>query len=127
MMDKYEKDSDGYPVVRRIETRICDACLKGIGRMCHTPGCVLCRHVVDLPLMPELYEVLPDRTLEAAQEDAARLDWLDAYGVALVHDDAVGYRHRISPDGCTWRALIDGLRLMYPIDDARKGAADAGR
>ena len=41
-----------------IRIRICTACLAGIGQECHTPGCALFLHTVDLPVSPEVYEVL---------------------------------------------------------------------
>ena len=37
---------------------ICEACLDGSGKECHTPGCSLFLHKVDLPIDPRLYEVL---------------------------------------------------------------------
>lgn len=43
--------------LRRIEITICEACLDGVGRECHTPGCALFLHAVDLPIAPEAYEV----------------------------------------------------------------------
>lgn len=53
-------DRDGY-ATHRVELRLCEACLSGIGKVCHTPDCALCRH--DAPgfrIMVELYEVLDD-------------------------------------------------------------------
>lgn len=43
--------------LKKIEITICEACLDGVGEECHTPGCALFLHSVDLPIMPELYEV----------------------------------------------------------------------
>lgn len=34
--------------------RLCDACIDGVGAMCHDPECALCRHKVDLPICREL-------------------------------------------------------------------------
>lgn len=42
--------------IKKIEIWICEACLKGEGSECHTPGCALFLHRVDLPIMPELYK-----------------------------------------------------------------------
>jgi hypothetical protein len=39
---------------------ICQACLDGDGDECHTPGCALYLHSVDLPIAPELYKVLAE-------------------------------------------------------------------
>ena len=46
-------------ILKRIIITICDACLLGIGSECHTPGCALFLHKVDLPISP-LYEVLDE-------------------------------------------------------------------
>ena len=37
-------------IIKRILLDICEACLKGEGEMCHTPGCALFLHSVDLPI-----------------------------------------------------------------------------
>jgi hypothetical protein len=39
---------------------ICQACLDGDGDECHTPGCALYLHSVDLPIAPEVYKVLAE-------------------------------------------------------------------
>jgi hypothetical protein len=44
--------------LKTIEIRICDQCLNGEGKECHTPGCALFLHTVDLPIHPELYRVI---------------------------------------------------------------------
>ena len=46
--------------LKKIIITICDNCLKGIGEMCHNPGCALCRHKVDLPIDECLYEVVSE-------------------------------------------------------------------
>lgn len=43
--------------LRKITIIICQACLDGEGSECHTAGCALYLHRVDLPIHPELYEV----------------------------------------------------------------------
>ena len=40
---------------------ICEACLEGVGSECHTPGCALWLHKVDLPIHKELYEILKEK------------------------------------------------------------------
>ncbi len=50
--------------IKHIKIRICEACLDGIGQECHTPGCALFLHSVDLPIAPELYEVLDEYEFE---------------------------------------------------------------
>jgi hypothetical protein len=47
-----------------IEIRICEACLNGEGRECHTPGCAYFLHEVDLPVMPGLYKVIQTEEIE---------------------------------------------------------------
>ena len=46
--------------LKRIEVTICEACLNGEGDVCHTPGCALCRHAVDLSIDPLEYVVLEE-------------------------------------------------------------------
>ena len=49
------------PTLRTIVITICEPCLNGQGSECHTPGCALCLHRVDLPIDPVWYRVLdPD-------------------------------------------------------------------
>ena len=44
--------------LRTIVITLCQACLDGEGEECHTPGCAMFLHRVDLPFAPESYEVL---------------------------------------------------------------------
>jgi len=44
--------------IKVIRIAICEACLAGEGEECHTPGCALFLHSVDLPIFSELYEVI---------------------------------------------------------------------
>lgn len=44
--------------LKKIKIIICEACLKGQGGECHTPGCALFLHKVDLPI--HLYEVIDE-------------------------------------------------------------------
>lgn len=46
------------PTLVVIKTTICEACLNGEGEECHTPGCALYLHAIDIPWIPELYEVI---------------------------------------------------------------------
>ena len=45
-------------LIKQIVIWICEACLKGEVQECHTPGCALFLHAVDLPIYEELYTVL---------------------------------------------------------------------
>jgi hypothetical protein len=40
--------------VQTVVVSICDACIDGEGQECHTPGCALFLHSVDLPIHREL-------------------------------------------------------------------------
>lgn len=46
--------------IKRIVIDVCEPCLNGEGEVCHTPGCALCRHKVDLAIHPELYETISE-------------------------------------------------------------------
>src|SRR5690606_34771936 len=46
--------------IKRIAIWICEPCLNGEGQECHTAGCALFLHRVDLPIHPEIYEVLEE-------------------------------------------------------------------
>jgi hypothetical protein len=53
----------GHAVSRKVEIRkividICEPCLSGRGEMCDTPGCALFLHSVDIPIAPEVYQVV---------------------------------------------------------------------
>ena len=58
-------------MLKRIEITICEDCLNGIGSECHTPGCALFLHRVDLPIHKELYRVLPNATQPSNPVDGA--------------------------------------------------------
>jgi hypothetical protein len=47
--------------LKTIEITICEACLEGKGQECHTPGCALWLHKVDLPIDKNLYRVIDRR------------------------------------------------------------------
>jgi hypothetical protein len=51
-MSKHAED----PKVRYVKVRICQACIDGEGRECHTPECALFLHSVDLPIYEELID-----------------------------------------------------------------------
>lgn len=55
--------------IKVIEIAICQACLDGEGSECHTPGCALWLHRVDLPIAAELYTVV--REYESEDDEAA--------------------------------------------------------
>jgi len=47
-----------------IRIRICEARLNGEGQECHTPGCAMWLHAVDLPFYPLIYEVIETDVVE---------------------------------------------------------------
>ncbi len=58
-----KKKNMGYYEMRMklVKIWLCEACLNGEGKECHSPGCALWMH--DSPghlIMPELYEVLKE-------------------------------------------------------------------
>jgi len=48
--------AEAYPELRTVVARICVACIRGEGEECHTPGCILWLHKVDIPIIEELLE-----------------------------------------------------------------------
>ena len=46
--------------VKCVAINICEACLNGVGSECHTPGCALWLHRVDLPIDKGAYVVLEE-------------------------------------------------------------------
>ena len=50
--------------VAHVKIHLCSFCLEGVGKVCNTPGCALCRHdSPGFPIDPRLYEIL-DETVE---------------------------------------------------------------
>ena len=45
-------------MLKTIKITICQDCLDGKGEECHSPGCALFLHAVDLPIDERLYEVI---------------------------------------------------------------------
>lgn len=43
-----------------VKIAICEDCLEGKGSECHTPECALYLHKVDLPIHPELYQIIEE-------------------------------------------------------------------
>jgi hypothetical protein len=58
--------------LKTIEIMICEACLDGIGEECHTAGCALWLHRVDLPIDPLVYTVKEEFDLTESAGSAAR-------------------------------------------------------
>lgn len=52
-------DSNDYPV-HRVRLDLCEPCIDGVGEECHTPGCDLYLHSVDIPILmakPDMQEL----------------------------------------------------------------------
>lgn len=54
--------------VHQIQIWLCQACLDGVGSECHTPGCAMWMHSIDLPFDPDSYEILKS----VDEDDVAR-------------------------------------------------------
>lgn len=50
----------GKMKIKRIIINICEDCLEGKGSECHTPGCALYLHRVDLPINENTYELVDE-------------------------------------------------------------------
>lgn len=59
--------------LRHIAVTICQACIDGTGQECHTPGCALWLHRVDLPIDERLIEDLPAHPVEPEVERVANM------------------------------------------------------
>ncbi len=75
-----DKTSIAEPTLRRVTMTICDACIDGLGKECHTHGCALWLHRVDLPIHRELIEIDAVETrdvriaaLEAERDHATKI------------------------------------------------------
>ena len=64
--------------IKHISIRICEACLNGEGQECHTPGCALFMHSVDLPIDPGLYQVLDEYEEHHLTTKSSRPDYTEA-------------------------------------------------
>jgi hypothetical protein len=62
--------------IKRIMLDICEPCLEGQGEECHTPGCALYLHRVDLPIAPEVYDVYEV------------MEWDDKRGLTIIAREA---------------------------------------
>jgi hypothetical protein len=52
--------------IRMIQLHMCDACIRGEGQECHTPGCALFLHnSPGFPIAPELYTVVEPNDMPA--------------------------------------------------------------
>ena len=79
-------------IIKRVVIDICEACLRGEGQECHTPGCAFFLHRVDLPIHEGIYTVVHQyddtraQSPELAQVREA-LETLAAYPVAREYPD----------------------------------------
>lgn len=52
------------PELLLVQMQICKACLDGVGQECHTAGCAMWLHKVDLPFDPNIYQVIIPKLAE---------------------------------------------------------------
>jgi hypothetical protein len=55
-----EEATDGY-TVHKVTLNLCEACIDGEGEECHTPGCDLFPHAVDIPILPAREQIADRR------------------------------------------------------------------
>lgn len=53
-----DRQRDTVTMLNRIVITVCQRCLDGEGDECHTPGCALWMHRVDIPIDRKAYRVL---------------------------------------------------------------------
>jgi len=51
--------------LQHIKIWVCSPCIDGEGQECHTPGCALFLHRVDLPIHRELIEVIEEHEVDS--------------------------------------------------------------
>jgi hypothetical protein len=79
------------PKLRRVIANLCTACIAGEGEECHTPGCILWLHRVDLPIHEEL---LTEAPALLSERDRGALAWAAgmARGMAEVNKAPTNHR-----------------------------------
>lgn len=105
--------------VLRVAISICRPCLAGVGEECHTPGCALYMHRVDLPIYDGVYEVLTDRPQpEITRQQIA--DTLDHVFNEVLRTQYSGSWFRTGRDridlaaDAVWALLADGATPAGP-------------
>ena len=61
VVGEVQADEDGEILVKQYKVWLCEACIEGLGVMCHSPGCALIRHKVDIPIEREVLEEVTGR------------------------------------------------------------------
>lgn len=114
------------PIIRHISIHICQQCLDGKGSECHTPGCALFLHRVDLPFLRSLYEILPDApapslTGEEVSDkchNAARNEINDANNGAHAHTWGKHVLALLSTARAQDKAIVDHLAKYWDSQGA---------
>jgi hypothetical protein len=104
---------DGEYKTHLVQLWLCEGCLLGIGKECHTGGCALCWHrAPDFPVTPELVTMCgngwPDFEVGKRLVDGAGVVWT-IYDVARDADDPMLgciYIERTLGDGRTERVAM---------------------
>lgn len=47
--------------LHRVQLTLCEPCIDGEGEECHTPGCDLFLHAVDIPILPAREQIADKR------------------------------------------------------------------
>lgn len=109
-------------MIERVTVSLCSACIDGVGKECHTPGCALYLHAVDLPIPRDLLTDASDVSrVEAENELLRQMLWL-SHGCphsALYGDDGEMQCGRCSID--FKRASAESIRDRR-LDLAAKAA-----
>ena len=90
--------------LRHVSLLLCQACIDGVGQECHTPGCTLFLHRVDLPIAEELLDDVSKR--EAA---VRREVWEEAATMA----EAKASKFPITASECAYATACDGFAKHF--------------
>lgn len=75
--------------LKTVKITICEACLRGEGDECHTPGCALYLHSVDLPI--SLYELISEFEVDEDREtDHTSVKPMSPENAAIYHGNIDG-------------------------------------
>jgi hypothetical protein len=68
------------PTLKRVQMLLCTSCLDGIGEECHTPGCAMYLHRVDLPFPKDTYTEVADAAATTSEPAAWRYQGKNGWG-----------------------------------------------
>lgn len=82
----------GEPEVLLVQMQVCRACLDGVGQECHTAGCAMWLHKVDLPFDPNIYQVIPTPPVEADKDAETLREEVEAF---VKHTGAPNFKEAV--------------------------------